>query len=45
MSPREENGNLPDYDSDKAALERAGKKEVLKVCLLAQLEFPPLPSL
>ena len=33
MSAREEFGTLPDYDSDRAALERAGKKEVLKVCL------------
>jgi hypothetical protein len=32
MLSNREFGNLPDHDSDKAALERAGKKEVLKVC-------------
>ncbi len=31
MLSHEENGTLPGYDSDKAALENAGKKEVLKV--------------
>jgi hypothetical protein len=39
MSARQEFGSLPDYESDKAALERAGKKEVLKVCLPALSDF------
>jgi hypothetical protein len=34
MASPEELGRLPEYNSDQAALERAGKKEVLKVCLL-----------
>lgn len=33
MTSHEEIARPPVYDSDKAALERAGKKEVLKVCL------------
>jgi hypothetical protein len=39
MSARQEFGSLPDYESDKVALERAGKKEVLKVCLPALSDF------
>jgi hypothetical protein len=35
MSAREDFGTLAYYDSDRVALERAGKKEVLKVCLAA----------
>ena len=41
MSSHGEVGRLPEYDSDKAALERAGKKEVLKVCLQQLRLYPP----
>jgi hypothetical protein len=38
MLSHEESGRPPGYYSDKAALEHAGKKQVLKVCSLARAE-------